>query len=229
MTAEQTAADSIEEQRDRQRIHAMADAWFIANHKDLGHYDPVSELLDSFTFGDGSQLLEIGCANGWRLKKAREKHPKLTVAGLDPSQLAVDDAKKSDLILQKGTADYLPWPDGTFDVIVYGFCLYMVHPIYWMQVAAEGSRVLKNGGYILIHDYGNPDLPYVFTERVGIDNPHWAFHADFTKLWLGHPIFEKVQQYIIMTHTTHPQLISVLKKEQKILLARQENLVRIKE
>lgn len=199
----------------------MADRWFDANREDLGKFDPISELLEPYEFDKGTRILEIGCANGWRLAKFKERYPGIIVAGLDPSQKAIASGRqKWDLDLRWGTADNLAGLyDQSFDLVIFGFPLYMIHPTYWFQVVAESDRVLKNGGHLIVHDYANPVIPYVLVERLGIDNPHWGFHADFTRFWLAHPFYSLRAQAVRMSDTTHPQTIFALHKKPEMFLA----------
>ena len=62
-------------------------------------------------------VLEIGCSNGWRLEAIREKY------GCDC--LGIDPADSQFPYIFKGTADSLPYPDNQFDLVIYGFCLYL--------------------------------------------------------------------------------------------------------
>jgi ubiquinone/menaquinone biosynthesis C-methylase UbiE len=50
----------------------------------------------------------------------------------------------------------LPWDDGSFDVLLFGFCLYLCDPEDLFRIAAEADRVLKPTSWLLIHDFFSP-------------------------------------------------------------------------
>src|SRR5262245_41299683 len=85
-------------------LRACGNEWYKNNKDKLGQEDPVSEMLD--TFGPDYKphfVVELGCANGWRLQKLKERYGCRTL-GLDPSESAVAARIENVTI---GTADNL--------------------------------------------------------------------------------------------------------------------------
>ncbi|OSO90613.1 hypothetical protein B7O87_09335 [Cylindrospermopsis raciborskii CENA303] len=74
--------------------------------------------------GEGGKLLEVGCGEGKRLEWI-QKSLDIECHGIDPSDKAVTIAQEIGVRAVRGTADHLPYPDETFDFLVFGFCLYL--------------------------------------------------------------------------------------------------------
>lgn len=139
------------------------DAWFARNREATARAAYIDNDAVIAAVGDivrseapgGAQplkLLEIGCSNGGRLARLRDAHG-LDVAGIEPSSAAVADAAARGLAVEVGTADSLPHPDGAFDIVVFGFCLYLCDPADLFRIASEADRVVKSPGWIIIHDF----------------------------------------------------------------------------
>ena len=106
-----------------------------------------------------AKILEIGCSNGVKLNDLCE-YFNSSGFGIDPSPLAVDDGNKrfSKLRLSVSTASNLPFESNSFDLVIFGFCLYLVDRSDVFKVIAEADRVLKSGGFMVIVDF-DPKLP----------------------------------------------------------------------
>lgn len=169
------------------------DAWFKRNRDKLGVHDPVSHVLEYREITPTS-VLEVGCANGWRLLKLQERHG-CRVSGIDPSWDAVHEACEAGLDdVCHGTAKQLPWIGGQFDTIIYGFCLYLTDPCDWWTIASEANRLLKDGGNILIHDFSwTRSAPFArpYEHRNGV----FSYHVDFARLWAAHPWYSSIYAY----------------------------------
>jgi len=163
-----------------------ADAWFVRNRDKLGERDPVSDRLDANAIAP-TRVLEVGCANGWRLKKLKEAYG-CEIAGIDPSHQAVTASANGNI--KRGRAHRLPFVYGTFDLVIYGFCLYLTNPADWFAIAAEGDRVLADGGHIIIHDFADYTTPHAvpYEHAEGV----LSYHVNFAGLWLMHPWYRLV-------------------------------------
>ena len=135
------------------------------------------------------KVLEIGCSDGWRLEKLRNQF-RVDVHGIDPSLLAIHTGRKSNpnIHLQQGTADRLYFPDNQFDVVIFGFCLYLVDREDLIKVVAECDRVLKPGGEVIIYDWYTNDA-------YANDNKHYkglrSFKRDYSEMFLWNPCYYK--------------------------------------
>lgn len=104
-------------------------------------------------------LLEIGCSYGYNLKKFGDLGYKCY--GIDPSKQAIEYGHRiySEINLNIGTADELPYESDMFDVVVLGFCMYQVDRDLIDEVKSEVNRILKCGGFLCITDF---DTPYSY-------------------------------------------------------------------
>jgi SAM-dependent methyltransferase len=170
-----------------------ADAWFNRNRDKLGLLDPVTDLIAGNKITPRS-VLEVGCANGWRLERLREQFG-CNVLGIDPSaEACISALGLHDVPVLRGTARSLLSGVGDYDMIIYGFCLYVTDPEDWFYIAAEADRALQSNGYLIIHDFAAPSRPFTrpYKHRAGL----LSYHFDFARLWLTHPAYVLVARAI---------------------------------
>lgn len=180
-------------------IASEGDAWFDRNHETVNRRnydctDPIVQAVDhclensvkSRQNSGGLTLLEIGCGEGRRLQWLQEKR-KLQCSGVEPSPKAVMLAKSRGIEAENGTADDLPFLDGIFDFVVFGFCLYLCDREDLFKIAHEADRVLKKTGWLIIHDFFSntlTDKPYHHLEGIR------SYKMDYRKLWDWNPHYE---------------------------------------
>ena len=124
-------------------------------------------------------VLEVGCANGWRLKELYKLH-KCDCHGIDPGITHMH--QEDNITLYRGTADSLHlFSDGKFDLVIYGFCLYLCDPQDYFKIAMEGDRVLANGGYLVVRDFST-DFPHA------VEYKHRAYvmsrKMNYSSMWM---------------------------------------------
>src|SRR6266705_2021129 len=118
--------------------------WLERNRDKLdGENDPVINALTKLRI-QPKMALEIGCANGWRLRQL-EKLFHCSTAGLEPSPPASNNIKR-------GFAHAIPFHTIKFDLVIFGWCLYLCDREDLFTIAAEGDRVLAEDGYLVVHD-----------------------------------------------------------------------------
>jgi SAM-dependent methyltransferase len=185
-----------------------ADAWFTRNLGSLGKYDPVTPLIEEMGLKP-KYVLEVGCANGWRLAKLRDKFG-CGIVGIEPSMKAGIDGARLHVPIHQMTANCLPVTAGGYDMIIYGFCLYLTDPEDWLNIAAEGDRALADGGHLIIHDFngwiGGKPIAKPYEHRLSVR----SYHYDFSRLWLGHPRYQVVKA----VDGAHDDAVMVLRKNQ---------------
>jgi len=179
-------------------LQSEGDMWFERNKAaSVGDADPILNYFinretdfPAETFGD---LLEIGCAEGKRLS-CLSKLPFQSLAGIEPSVKAVEMAVKNNRNVVQGTADKLPFDNGSFDYIVFAWCLYLCDRDDLFLIAAEANRVLKDQGRIIIYDFApntNVKNTYKHCEGVVV---HKMNHADLFS-WNPDYVLEYHQSY----------------------------------
>ena len=162
-----------------------------------------------------AKVLEIGCASGSRLEWLRENRG-FDCYGVDPSANAVAAARARGLIAQQGTAEGLDFDSAAFDIVIFGFCLYLCDREDLFRIAAEADRVLRNPGWMIIHDFYSPvpsQRPYHHQSGV------FSFKMRYRTLFTWHPAyinyFHKLGHHVDGAYTDERDdwvAISVLRK-----------------
>lgn len=104
-----------------------------------------------------TRVLEVGCSNGHRLSRI-EKSFHAECHGIDPSPSAIESGIKKypHIHLKVGTADTLAFDDNFFDMVVFGFCLYLCDRHDLFKIAFEANRCLIDNGILVIKDFTLP-------------------------------------------------------------------------
>ena len=100
------------------------------------------------------KILEIGCSTGFILERIRQ----LTNAhcfGLDTSAMAIKEGKKifPKLRLFHGEFSSHKLNKKKYDLIIFGFFLFMVPPKDVFELFSKAHNSLKENGHIIIYDF----------------------------------------------------------------------------
>lgn len=195
-------------------MESEGNEWFTRNLGQLGQHDPVTDAIVNAGIKP-KYVLEVGCANGWRLDKLRNIF-NCGIMGVEPSMKAGIAAAKLRVPVHQMTASCLPVSSQGYDLIIYAFCLYLTDPDDWLLIASEGDRALAPGGHLVIHDFWvDPDVVSGrrYEHREGVI----SYHFDFARLWLAHPLYHVVRQ----VRTGEHEGVVILQKRpiQSILVA----------
>lgn len=164
------------------------DAWFFRNREKVqsATYDPVQDVLSRVQLAPRS-FLEVGCSTGWRVNAIAHRW-NASGFGIDPSRAAVTEGRANfpNINLQTGFADSLPFEFGQFDLLIYGFCLYLCDRDDLFRIASEGDRVLADGGHVVIYDFF-ARAPYA---RSYHHEPSLkSYKMDYARLFSWHPAY----------------------------------------
>ncbi len=111
----------------------------------------IEKQLASVPYGD---LLDVGCGTGYLIDLLAKDRP-ARYRGLDLSGEMIKMARAKQIPgaeFSEGTADRLPWADGSFDVVT---CSQSFHHYPDPEKAmAEALRVLRPGGLYILSDTG---------------------------------------------------------------------------
>lgn len=163
-----------------QRIAAGERAGWSAPAEAAGMLAQVQRALSLPAAPQCGRLLELGCGDGC-LSVLLAAHLPFAASGIDIVPLAIDLARKRaaragvTLELRCGDVLDLPWPDGSFDLLVDGHCLHCIVLDDRERFLAEAWRVLRPGGMlVLLCMVGEPppDMPGSFdvvTRNVVLD------------------------------------------------------------
>jgi ubiquinone/menaquinone biosynthesis C-methylase UbiE len=106
----------------------------------------------------GMKILDAGCGRGETLLACARAGAE--VAGIDYSEAAVDITKETlaeypDADIRVGDITKLPWPDNTFDRVQNSDVVEHLDAPQTVPALSEFHRVLKPGGFALIHTAPN--------------------------------------------------------------------------
>jgi SAM-dependent methyltransferase len=178
-------------------LQSEADAWYERNHqalvnRDFSNDDPVTAAiveicrLRQHAGGNGKlKIVEIGCGEGKRLEWFAQNLP-VDVFGVEPSAKAVEKACGRGISVQRGTADQLAFEDSTFDVVIFGFCLYLCDRQDLFKIAQEADRVLKSDAWLVISDFFAPaPVRREYHHKPGV----YSYKMDYRTLFDWHPAY----------------------------------------
>jgi len=172
-----------------------ADSWYSRNKEILDEIgstqkklpldlENLSKNLDPFK-SEISHILKIGCSNGKKLETLCQSLD-ASGHGIEPSALAVEEGnsrmKGSPIQLVCGTADELPFESNSFDLVYFGFCLYLVGRQTLLKSLSEADRVLKAGGFLAITDF-DPGRMYKrpYSHQEGLFSYEQDYSKNFTE------------------------------------------------
>lgn len=166
------------------------DAWLNRNDKNMEiALRPRKFILDWCLERKNniSKILEIGAGNGIPLSFLCDKL-EATGVGIEPSQKAVnlwknkrkkiDGGLRTELI--NGDSSNLPFQEDSFDMVIFGFCLYLVDRNLLFRSISESDRVLKNNGLLVIIDF---DVPKPYYNQYMNDNKLKSFKNNYSGIF----------------------------------------------
>ena len=109
---------------------------------------------------EGEVIMDAGCGTGSLAIAARRQVGSTgTVHGVDASQEMIARARrkavaaKLDVVFSEGTAQALPFPEASFDVVLSTLTLHHLPHRIKLEFVQETHRVLKPGGRFLLVDF----------------------------------------------------------------------------
>lgn len=205
-------------------LESEGDAYFTRNQGAAARKLPdddalLREVLDLLSVSANTKLrvLEIGCGDGTRLVWL-QNNLNADCHGIDPSALAVAAARSKGIDAQVGTADALAFENQSFDILIFGFCLYLCDRDDLFRIANEADRVLRSPGWLLIMDFFSPvPKAKIYHHRPGV----LSYKMDYRTLFTWHPDYQcvthKVRHYGEATYTDIADewiAVSILRKYQ---------------
>ena len=122
-----------------------------------GRWQPVAkDIIKYYNLKSGSKVLDVGCAKGFLVKDLVNEG--IDAYGLDISDYAIRNCE-SEVIgrLQVGTADNLPFPDNSFDVVISITTLHNLDREDFIVAIKEIERISKVGIFITLDAYRNEE------------------------------------------------------------------------
>jgi len=120
-----------------------------------GRWVTIAERMrDFYGLKAGDVVLDVGCAKGFLVHDFRQVIPGIRVAGIDLSPYAIEHAMlevKPYLVV--GSADALPYPDGTFDLVISINTVHNLELPRCVRAIAEMERVGRRFKYLQVDSY----------------------------------------------------------------------------
>lgn len=185
-------------------IRGEAMAWYERNKRKIDlNNDPILAMIKKYKIAP-CHSLEIGCSSGWRVDAMY--HMGFDAFGVDP---LIRDNNSG--YLSFGTADYPNPLRNEFDLIIYGWCLYLCDPEDHFKIAERGNIYLNDGGYLIVYDF-YPESPYKrpYKHKPGL----FSHKMDFSQLWLKHPAYSLYAKEIYGDGDNRTA-VTILKKDMK--------------
>ena len=186
--------------------------------------DPILKAIEHCVIRP-IRVLEIGCADGWRLAEIERRYG-CTTHGIDPSEKAINAGQREypNVQLSVGTADKLPDMEPV-DLIIFGFCLYLCDPQDLFKIAMECDRLLKDKGQIIIYDF-NPPIGH-YRNHYRYKSGIYSYKMNYSKLFLWHPSYCMVYQNTFHHQSKSPTdfspddmvSVQIIRKENMLLTA----------
>jgi len=105
-----------------------------------------------------SKILDVGCAKGFMLYDFSQLISGVTVAGLDISEYAIENAKEEvKPFLKVGNAIDLPYEDNSFDLVISINTVHNLDKNDCPKALQEIERVSRSGKFITVDAYHNDE------------------------------------------------------------------------
>jgi hypothetical protein len=113
-----------------------------------------ADVIDEFLSLQGATVVDVGCGGGWLTRLMTERGAHVTGIEVSPRQLALARATKpvGDEHYIQGSAEELPLPNRSVDIVVFFNSLHHVDPKVLPNALREAARVLKHGGVLYVSE-----------------------------------------------------------------------------
>lgn len=133
-----------------------------------GRWIPVAEdIIRHFNLKPGDRVLDVGCAKGFLVKDLMKVCPGLEAFGLDISEYALMHCE-SEVVgrLHLGSADRLPFPDGSFDAVISLNTIHNFERADAIRAVREVERLAPGRGFIQVDSYRTAEQRELFLSWV---------------------------------------------------------------
>jgi SAM-dependent methyltransferase len=118
----------------------------------------IPTFKEHFSLTNNSSLLDVGCAKGFMLHDLRQAFPDMTLAGIDISEYAIENALPDVKdVVSVGNAIELPFADKSIDVTISITTLHNLEKDQLAIALQEIERVTRQGSFITVDAYRNDE------------------------------------------------------------------------
>jgi len=131
-----------------------------------GRWRPVAQdIVDQYGLKPGDKVLDVGCAKGFLVKDLLELG--IDAYGIDVSEYALMHCEPEVVgRLQIGSAERLPFPDQSFDVVLAINTLHNLKKPELIRALQEMERLARKGKFLQVDSYRTPDEKEIFESWV---------------------------------------------------------------
>ncbi len=182
-------------------LNTEGDSWFKRNlNRDSSNFKDINSFIPLIK--DKDKILEIGTSDGIKLDYLSRKIPKfnLSLFGIDPSCESIDAGMSlyPNLNLKQGTSDQIEFDNQYFDVVILGFCMYLVDRELLFKTISEVDRTLKQGGYLVITDF---ETPFPIKRKYEHLKDCFSYKNNYSNFFLGGGHYSLINK-IHFSHST---------------------------
>lgn len=119
--------------------------------------DTVKLFIDQYNLNEESTVLDVGCGKGFMLVDFIKAIPKLTIAGIDNSNYAIENSHE--LVkpqLQVANCLDLPFEDKSFDLVISINTIHNLDKQGCIKSLQEIERVKKKHSYVVVDGWNTP-------------------------------------------------------------------------
>ena len=120
-----------------------------------GRWRPVArDIIAHFSLRAGMRVLDVGCGKGFLVKDLMPECPGLEAFGLDISRYALIHCEKEVIgRLHLGSAESLPFPDGSFDCVLSINTIHNLHRPRAVIAMREIQRLSGGRAFVQVDSY----------------------------------------------------------------------------
>ena len=120
--------------------------------------DTVRRFAEHYDLPNNASVLDVGCGKGFMMHDFKRLYPSMTVAGIDISQYAYDNALPDmKPYIRVGTASHLPYADKTFDLVTSINTVHNLPLEECKQSLRELKRVSKGHSFVVVDAWRNEE------------------------------------------------------------------------
>jgi ubiquinone/menaquinone biosynthesis C-methylase UbiE len=125
----------------------------------------ADEVISHFGLKPGDRVLDVGCAKGFLVRDLLDRG--IEAFGLDISRYALLQAEAGAVgRLHLGSADDLPFPDGSFDAVLSINTIHNLPRDRCLAAVREIERLAPGRGFIQVDSYETPQQKALFEDWV---------------------------------------------------------------
>src|SRR5262245_32258999 len=118
--------------------------------------ETVRRLRDHYQLAPNAAVLDVGCAKGFMMHDFKLLMPEMTIAGLDVSQYAFDNAiEDMKTFIRIGNAATLPYADQSFDLVISINTIHNLPLDDCRRALREIQRVSRKHAFVTIDAWRN--------------------------------------------------------------------------